>query len=110
MATPWGECNSPLLIVLKARNIKKLINFAKNKKLWHNHYLSYMFILFFMLKMKKYWQGGYSGYSVSQSKVSVVSNYIEKQKEHHKKLSFKEEYLRFLQEYDVNFDEKYLWR
>ena len=56
------------------------------------------------------WQGGYSGYSVSQSKVSVVSNYIEKQKEHHKKLSFKEEYLRFLQEYDVNFDEKYLWR
>ncbi|MCL2290694.1 MAG: transposase [Bacteroidetes bacterium] len=56
------------------------------------------------------WQGGYSGYSVSQSKVEVVKNYIERQKEHHKKLLFREEYLKFLCEYRIDFDEKYLWK
>jgi REP element-mobilizing transposase RayT len=55
------------------------------------------------------WQGGYSGYSVSQSKVEIVKKYIEHQKEHHKKLTFKEEYLKFLREYGVNFNENYLW-
>ncbi|GHU94329.1 hypothetical protein FACS1894156_2420 [Bacteroidia bacterium] len=55
------------------------------------------------------WQGGYSGYSVSQSRVLIVEEYIEKQKEHHKKVSFKDEYLQFLKEYDVDFDERYLW-
>jgi len=55
------------------------------------------------------WQGGYAGFSVSQSKIAVVSNYIERQKEHHKKQSFRDEYLNFLQEYAVDFDEKYLW-
>lgn len=55
------------------------------------------------------WQVGYAGYSVSQSKVEVVKRYIERQKEHHKKISFREEYLKFLREYSVGFDEKYLW-
>ena len=55
------------------------------------------------------WQGGYSGYSVSQSKVPIVEKYIENQKEHHKKETFQEEYVKFLREYNVDFDEKYLW-
>jgi len=56
------------------------------------------------------WQGGYAGYFVSQSKVAVVANYIDRQKEHHRRLSFKEEYLKFLEEYEVNFDKNYLWK
>ena len=55
------------------------------------------------------WQKGYAGYSVSQSKVATVANYIERQKEHHKKYSFQDEYLKFLREYNVDFDENYLW-
>jgi len=55
------------------------------------------------------WQGGYGGFSVSQSKVSIVEKYIENQKEHHKKESFQDEFVRFLREYKVGFDEKYLW-
>jgi len=55
------------------------------------------------------WQGGYSGYSVSQSKVEVVKKYIEGQKEHHKRLSFKEEYIKFLREYGVDYNENYIW-
>ena len=55
------------------------------------------------------WQGGYAGYSVSQSKITVVANYIERQKDHHQKQSFKDEYLQFLRRYGVDFDENYLW-
>ena len=55
------------------------------------------------------WQGGYSGYSVSQSKVDVVGRYIQNQKEHHKHQTFKEEYVQFLRENGVDFNEEYLW-
>ena len=55
------------------------------------------------------WQGGYAGYSVSQSKVEVVNKYIENQKEHHKHQSFKEEYIQFLKENGIEYDEQYLW-
>jgi REP element-mobilizing transposase RayT len=55
------------------------------------------------------WQGGYAGYSVSQSMVTTVKEYIENQKEHHKTVSFKEEYVQFLKKYDIEFNESYLW-
>lgn len=55
------------------------------------------------------WQGGYSGYSVSQSKVEVVDRYIENQKEHHKHHTFREEYLQFLKENGIEYNEAYLW-
>jgi REP element-mobilizing transposase RayT len=55
------------------------------------------------------WQGGYAGYSVSQSKVTTVEKYIGTQKEHHKTVSFRDEYIKFLKEYGVDFNESYLW-
>ena len=55
------------------------------------------------------WQGGYSGYSVSQSKVEVVERYIQNQKEHHKHQTFREEYVQFLKENGVEYNEEYLW-
>jgi len=55
------------------------------------------------------WQGGYSGYSVSQSKAEVVDRYIENQKEHHKHHTFREEYLQFLKENGIKYNEEYLW-
>lgn len=55
------------------------------------------------------WQGGYAGYSVSQSKCQIVKQYIEKQKEHHEKKDFKEEYVEFLKEYGIDYNEAYLW-
>ncbi|MGJ1448889.1 IS200/IS605 family transposase [Sphingobacterium spiritivorum] len=55
------------------------------------------------------WQGGYAGYSVSQSVVGRVKKYIENQKEHHKTKSFRDEYVAFLKEYGIDFDEDYLW-
>ncbi|MDR0401553.1 MAG: transposase [Endomicrobium sp.] len=55
------------------------------------------------------WQGGYAGYSVSQTKVAVVEKYIDRQKQHHQSVSFEDEYLQFLREYAVDYDENYLW-
>ncbi|MBC9796847.1 transposase [Sinomicrobium weinanense] len=55
------------------------------------------------------WQRGYGAFSVSSSKKDVVYRYIARQKQHHKKTNFKEELLEFLQKYNVDYDERYLW-
>ncbi len=55
------------------------------------------------------WQRGYGGFSVSPSLHDRTKNYILNQKEHHKKLTFKEEYLLFLEEYGIDYDKRYLW-
>jgi putative transposase len=55
------------------------------------------------------WQGGYGGFSVSPSLHDKTRNYIVKQEEHHKKISFKEEYVLFLKEYGIEYNEQYLW-
>ena len=55
------------------------------------------------------WQNGYGVFSVSSSKKQVVANYIARQKEHHKKTDYKSEFLQFLHEYGVNYDEQYVW-
>lgn len=55
------------------------------------------------------WQGGYGAFSVSSSVVNVVEKYIKNQEEHHKKKPFKDEFRRFLQEYKLEYDEKYVW-
>ncbi len=56
-----------------------------------------------------HWQAGYSGFSVSQSEVSRVVKYIENQAEHHKRVSFKDEFREFLRKYQVPYDERYVW-
>ena len=55
------------------------------------------------------WQGGYGGFSVSPSKVEVVRKYIENQKNHHKMQTSQDEYIPFLKEHDVDYDENFLW-
>ena len=55
------------------------------------------------------WQNGYGAFSVSSSKKRIVIKYIANQKEHHKKQTFKEELRTFLDEYEIDYDEKYLW-
>ena len=54
------------------------------------------------------WQGGYGGFSVSPSLHDKTTQYILKQEEHHRRLTFKEEYLLFLKEYNIQYDENYL--
>lgn len=57
------------------------------------------------------WQIGYGAFSVSSSKVDVVSRYIERQKEHHQKVTYQQEVEEFIKEYDiVEYDREYFWR
>ncbi|MFM2224122.1 MAG: hypothetical protein RJA07_324 [Bacteroidota bacterium] len=62
-----------------------------------------------LVRGKFEWQSGYGAFSYSKSQVKDVINYIENQEEHHKKISFKEEYISFLKKFEIDFDEKYLF-
>lgn len=61
------------------------------------------------VKGKFSWQEGFGAFSYSQSQLDDVIRYIENQEEHHKKYSFKDEYLKFLKKYEVDYNEKYLF-
>jgi putative transposase len=56
-----------------------------------------------------YWQDGYGAFSVNPKEVDVVVNYIKNQKEHHSKKTFQDEYRAFLKQYEVEYDERYVW-
>jgi REP element-mobilizing transposase RayT len=55
------------------------------------------------------WQDGYGIFSVSASKVDTVIKYILNQPEHHKKITFKDELRQFFKEYQIEYDERYVW-
>jgi putative transposase len=55
------------------------------------------------------WQNGYAIFSVSQSNLPEVREYIEKQEEHHRTRTFQEELVAFLKRHQQVYDEKYLW-
>ncbi len=59
-------------------------------------------------KRKFYWQEGYGAFSNSRSQLNAVSKYILNQKEDHNKKTFREEYISMLNDYEVNYDDKYL--
>lgn len=56
-----------------------------------------------------YWQKGYGAFSIGQSQVTTVINYIKKQKEHHNQQDFKSEFRALLRKYEIDFDERYVW-
>ncbi len=61
------------------------------------------------IKGKFEWQRGYGVFSYSRSQIDDVIQYIINQQEHHKKKTFKAEYLEFLKKFDVEYDERYLF-
>ena len=69
-------------------------NFINEHKLVRNHF---------------HWQKGYGAFSYSKSQVPNVIHYILHQEDHHKKKTFREEYLEFLERFEIEYDEKYLF-
>jgi REP element-mobilizing transposase RayT len=55
------------------------------------------------------WQGGYGAFSVSESQIPKVIEYINNQDQHHQKLSFQDELRMLLKKHRIEFDEQYLW-
>ena len=56
------------------------------------------------------WQGGYGAFSVSESRRGAVIRYIQDQEQHHRRISFQEEFLKLLRNHGVEFDERYIWQ
>ena len=78
------------------REIKKSSNtFIKDK-----HFTRYKFE----------WQEGYGAFSYSHSALDNVVRYVNNQKEHHKKKTFKEEYKEFLEKFNIEFKDEYLFK
>ena len=55
------------------------------------------------------WQSGYGTFTVSASQKDSVFKYIENQEEHHKTMTFKEEFIRLLKKHGIEYDERYIW-
>ncbi len=77
------------------REIKKSsTNFINSRHLCRKHFT---------------WQEGYGVFSCDHRKIENVVNYIKRQKEHHQKFSFKNEYLELLDESDIEYNPEYLF-
>jgi len=55
------------------------------------------------------WQSGYGAFSVGFSQIDSVRNYIATQEEHHRKITFQDEFRKFLKTHEIEFDERYVW-
>ena len=87
---PVTTCISDFMSVIKA-NSSKWINDMQ------------------FLKGRFQWQEGYGAFSYSKSQRDVVIKYIMNQEEHHKTQSFKDEYLKMLTDFEVVYEDKYLF-
>jgi putative transposase len=56
-----------------------------------------------------HWQDGYGGFSVGRSDLATVRRYIASQKEHHRRVSYEEEFVALLDENGIAYDPRYLW-
>jgi putative transposase len=56
-----------------------------------------------------YWQGGYGYFLVSKSGTELVRKYIAAQEEHHKKMTFEDEFRAILKKHGIEYDERYMW-
>jgi REP element-mobilizing transposase RayT len=55
------------------------------------------------------WQNGYGAFSIGQSQLPDLKNYIANQREHHRRVSFQDEYRQILAKYEIEYDERYVW-
>lgn len=61
------------------------------------------------LNEKFSWQEGYGAFTVSESQITTVVHYVKSQENHHRNLSFKEEFTQFLKRHKVEYDDRYLY-
>jgi REP element-mobilizing transposase RayT len=77
------------------KEVKRSSTHLINEKRWSN--------------FKFQWQEGFGAFSYNKEDISNVCNYVENQKEHHRKKSFKEEYVSILDEFCIEYKEEYLF-
>ncbi|RKY84433.1 IS200/IS605 family transposase [candidate division KSB1 bacterium] len=62
------------------------------------------------VKGKFQWQGGYGAFSYSRSQINSVIRYINNQEKHHKVKTFREEYIEFLEKFNIDYNKKYIFK
>jgi putative transposase len=55
------------------------------------------------------WQNGYAAFSLAESTLEALTQYVSEQEKHHQKFTFQDEYRAFLKRHNVHFDERYVW-
>jgi REP-associated tyrosine transposase len=55
------------------------------------------------------WQSGYGAFSVSKSQLPIVHRYVDTQAEHHRTMSYQDEFREFLRNHEIEWDERYVW-
>jgi REP element-mobilizing transposase RayT len=55
------------------------------------------------------WQEGYGAFSIGRSQGGEVCTYIQKQQQKHRRLSYQDEFRQFLEAYEIEYDERYVW-
>lgn len=55
------------------------------------------------------WQVGYGAFTISKSQLPAVQRYVQNQEQHHRRVSFKEEFVALLEKHEIKYDERYLW-
>jgi putative transposase len=93
------HCFLGLKPVVSMSELMKTVK-AKSSKYVNDHKLT---------KNRFEWQEGYGVFSYSQSHIDNVYQYIANQEEHHKKRTFREEYVEFLEKFNVPYDEQYIF-
>ena len=79
-----------------------MYNIKRSSSLWINENK--------LVKGKFSWQEGFGAFSYGKTQIPVIAGYIENQKKHHQKQTFQEEYLKFLKLFEIEFDERYLFK
>lgn len=93
------HCLLSLKPTISVSELMKVVK-GKSSKFINDHQLT---------QHKFEWQEGYGVFSYSKSHIDAVYKYIANQEEHHKKQNFKDEYVSFLNKFNVKFDEKYIF-
>ena len=94
------HCFLGLKPIVSVSELMKTVK-AKSSKYINNHTLT---------SSRFEWQEGYGVFSYSHSQVDQVFKYIQNQEEHHKKQTFREEYLGLLKEFNIEYDEQYVFQ
>lgn len=94
------HCFVGLKPVVSVSELMKTVK-AKSSKYINDHRLT---------KERFEWQEGYGVFSYSQSQVDNVFHYIQNQETHHKKQTFHDEYIEFLKNFKIDYDEQYIFK
>jgi REP element-mobilizing transposase RayT len=87
------------------RPVISISDFVKEIKVESNEFLNNQH----WMKQKFSWQEGYGVFSYGHSQIDTVAKYVLNQEQHHKKKTFRDEYLEFLNRFEIPFEEKYLF-